>query len=230
MMKAIAIDDEPLALELIQAFCADIEHIQLLKTFTSPKEALLYLRKFPVDLLFLDVRMPSMTGLDLYKQLQQDSLVIFTTAHSEYAVESYTLKAIDYLLKPYEQSRFKAAVSKAHEYFLYLNQSDKEKSKSIFIRADYKLIKVALSDILYIEGLGDYIKIVQLNQKTIVTRQTMKSILDALPVDEFVRVHRSFIVPVNQLGEMRNKKLLLGDVEIPIGVSYESDILNRFFQ
>jgi DNA-binding LytR/AlgR family response regulator len=159
MIKAIAIDDEPLALELISRFCSNHAGIQLEKTFTKPSVALAYLQKFPIDLVFLDIQMPSITGLELSKNLPENVSVIFTTAYSEYAIDAYELNAIDYLLKPFEESRFIKAVDKAVAYFRLKNQNENPADNFLFIRADYKLVKIPLADILYIEGLGDYLKV-----------------------------------------------------------------------
>jgi DNA-binding LytR/AlgR family response regulator len=226
MIKAIGIDDEPLGLKVIENFCSRVDFIALEKTFTKPTEALKHIRKFPVDLLFLDIQMPSLSGIDLYKAVQQDTMVIFTTAHSAYAVESYNLSAIDYLLKPFTFERFLQAVNKAKEYHNYLHRS--EQAQHLFIRADYSLIKISLPDILYIEGLDDYIKIHVQNQKPVVARMTMKAILEKLPEKEFIRIHRSFIVPVNRIENVRNKIVAVAGQEIPIGGSYEELFFQRF--
>ncbi len=223
MIKAIAVDDEPLALNVIEHFCKQTGDIELEKTFTGPNDALKHLQKFPTDLLFLDINMPSLNGIELYKAIKQDTMVIFTTAYSEYAVQSYELSAIDYLLKPFTQERFEQAITKAREYFQYIHKQTA--SNYLFIRADYSLVKINIADILYIEGLDDYIKVHIQNQKTVVARMTMKVMLEKLPVNEFYRVHRSYIVPLNRIEHVRNKMIKIGDTEIPIGNSYEQDFL-----
>jgi DNA-binding LytR/AlgR family response regulator len=228
MIKAIAIDDEPPALAVLEQFCTGLDFIQLEKTFTKPSEALKHLRKFPVDLIFLDMRMPSMSGIELFHELPQETMVIFTTAYSEYAVEGFNLSAVDFLLKPFTQDRFVQAVNKAKDYYLFVHKKAETVMPHIFIRADYSLIKVMVSEILFIEGLDDYIRIHQQGKKTIVARMTMKAILEKLPADDFVRVHRSFIVPFNRIENVRNKVIQLGDQKIPVGASYEEDFFNRF--
>lgn len=225
MIRALAIDDEPLALSVIESFCSQLDYIDLQKTFTKPNEALKHLKKFPVDLLFLDIHMPSLTGIDFYKQIEQNTLVIFCTAHSQYAVEGFNLNALDYLLKPFTFDRFKQATEKARDYF---SQNDTQKNKFIFIRADYSLQKINLDDILYIEALDDYLKIYLHQQKTIVARMTMKSIVEKLPSTDFVRVHRSFIVPVKRVESIRNKTLQILDKKIPLGNSYEEEVQKYF--
>ena len=225
MIKALAIDDEPLALNVIEAFCAQLEYIDLQKTFTKPNEALKHLNKYPVDLLFLDIHMPSLTGIDFYKNIEQNTLVIFCTAHGQYAVEGFNLNALDYLLKPFTFERFKQATDKARDYF---SSSNNQKAQHIFVRAGYSLQKIMLDDIMCIEALDDYLKIYINNQKTIVARMTMKAMLEKLPSTEFMRVHRSFIVPIKKVESLRNKMLQLGDKKIPVGNSYEEDVLKHF--
>lgn len=220
MIKAIALDDEPLALEILQNLCSDIEYVDLQKTFTKSEEAFKYLRKYPVDLLFLDIDMPSISGLDFYRKLPHKTMVIFTTAYSEYAVEGFTLNATDYLLKPISLSRFQQAVEKAFQQWKTQNQNSEQ--QYLFIRADYSLMKILFSDILYIEGLDDYLKIHIQNQKTVVTRMTLKVILQKLPVNEFIRVHRSFIVSISKIDKIRSKIIYINDKEIPVSASYET--------
>jgi DNA-binding LytR/AlgR family response regulator len=220
MITAIAIDDEPLALKVIESFCNRTDFISLQKVFTQPTEAMKHLRKFPADLLFVDIHMPSISGINLVKALQQDTMVIFTTAFSEYAVVSYELNAIDYLLKPISFNRFSQAVNKANDYFNYTKKQNHSDDKDIFIRADFSLIKIPLSDILYIEGLADYLKIFIKDRKTVVARMTMKDMLDKLPSADFIRVHRSFILPYSRIESVRNNTIFLADKEIPIGRTY----------
>lgn len=220
MIKAIALDDEPPALDVLQSFCDKIEYVNLQKAFTKSDEAFKYLKKYPVDLLFLDINMPSISGIDFFKKLPHKTMVIFTTAYSEYAVEGFTLSATDYILKPFSFSRFQQAVEKAFSQWKLQNQDPEQ--RYLFIRADYSLMKILFSDILYIEGLDDYLKIHMQNQKTIVARMTLKTILQKLPIPEFIRVHRSFIVPISKIDKVRNKIIYINQEEIPVSVSYES--------
>lgn len=228
MINAIAIDDEPLALTVIQSLCDKSGSINLQKTFTQPSEALKHLRKFPADLIFCDIQMPSMTGINLVKSLQQNTMVIFTTAFSEYAVVSYELNAIDYLLKPINQKRFTQAITKAQEYFDYISKKDHATEKYIFIRADFSLVKIPLSDILYIEGLADYLKIYIKDRKTVVARMPMKDIMEKLQSDDFIRVHRSFILPFSKIEAVRGTTIYIGDKEFPIGKTYVDEFFNRY--
>jgi len=228
MITAIAIDDEPLALKVIESHCEKTDFINLLKTFTHPTEALKYLRKYPVDLLFVDIQMPSMNGITLVKSIQQNTMIIFTTAFSEYAVVSYELNAIDYLLKPVNFKRFNQAVNKANAYYNYINKQNHSEDKHIFVRADYSLVNILLSDILYIEGLADYLKIFIRDRKTVVARLTMNDMVEKLPLKDFIRVHRSFILPFNRIESVRSNSITLPEREIPIGKTYIKDFNSRY--
>jgi DNA-binding LytR/AlgR family response regulator len=228
MIKAVAIDDELPALSIIENFCGKTGFISLEKTFNKPTEALRYVNKFPIDLLFLDINMPSLKGTELYRSLKQKMMVIFTTAYSEYAVEGFELNAIDYLLKPFTYERFLQAASKANEYYNYINKQSTSAEQFLFIRADYSLIKINMADILFIEGLDDYLKIHILNQKPVIARMTMKAMTEKLPADNFLRVHRSYIVSFRHIDYVRNKIISISGEEIPVGSSYE-EIFLQFF-
>lgn len=227
MITAIAIDDEPPALKIIEAFCAAHDFLSFQKTFTRTDEALKYVRKYPVDLLFLDIQMPSLSGIDFYKSVAQNTLVIFTTAYSEYAVEGFNLNAVDYLLKPFTPERFAQAVHKAGDYAGYLKQNTGTEHDYLFIRADYSLLKLPFADILYIEGLDDYIRIHLQHQKPVVARMTMKALIEKLPAKDFVRVHRSYIVPLRGIRHVRNKVITIADTEITIGSSFEETFFEK---
>jgi DNA-binding LytR/AlgR family response regulator len=228
MINAIAIDDEPLAHKVIESFCKQTDFINLQRSFTKPNDALKHLQKFPADLLFVDIHMPGMTGVNLVKALQQNVMVIFTTAFSEYAAVSYELNAIDYLLKPINFKRFTQAVNKAKEYFNYIQKKDYNTDKYIFIRADLSLVKILLADIIYIEGLADYLKIHVRDRKTVVARMPMKDILEKLPSDDFVRVHRSFILPFSKIESIRGNTISIGEVQIPIGKTYLAEFFKKY--
>jgi DNA-binding LytR/AlgR family response regulator len=229
VISAIAIDDEPLPLEIIETYCQETDFISLDKTFTRTGDAKRYLEKYPVDLIFLDINMPEVSGIDFYRGLKHETMVIFTTAHVQYAFDGFELSAVDFLLKPYSLERFLVAVTKAKEYYDFLHQKGSAEEKHIFIRSDHSLIKLPISDILYIEGLADYLKIHLENGKTLVTRATMKGILLKLSDKEFIRVHRSFIVPFHRILSVRNKNIMLaGEKEIPIGIRYEESFLKAF--
>jgi DNA-binding LytR/AlgR family response regulator len=228
MIKAVAIDDEPIAIKVIENFCNSLDFIELDKTFNNPKEGLKYLNKFPADLLFLDIDMPFMNGIDLYKQLKQDTMVIFITARADYAVEGFNLSAVDYLVKPFTFDRFQQAVKKATDLLNFQKQNTNTvDTKNLFIRADFSLIKIVISDILYIEGLDDYLKIHIQNQKPLVARMTMKAMLEKLPAKDFVRIHRSFIISVDKVERIKTKAIVVAGKELPIGQSYEAEALKK---
>lgn len=224
MIHAIALDDEPLALVVIKAFCGKTEGIKLQKAFTDHADAMKYLRKYPVDLLFLDVRMPTISGIEFYKSVKQDTMVIFTTAYSEYAVEGFDLSAVDYLVKPIQYDRFLQAVKKAEEFHNYLHRKEDTANQYLFLRIDYSLVKLAISDIIYIEGLDNYMKIYVHNGKPLIVRMSMKAMIEKLPPQQFVRVHRSYIVSVPNIVSVRNKQIQVGGEQIPIGVNYEEAV------
>lgn len=228
MINAIAIDDEPLALTVIESLCAKSKIVVLRKTFTKPSEALKYLQKFPTELIFCDIHMPAMTGVNLVKSLKQNTMVIFTTAFSEYAVVSYELNAIDYLLKPINQKRFTQAVNKAQEYLEYSGRKDKSALDSIFVRADFSLVKIPLAEIQYIEGLADYLKIYIRDRKTVVARMPMKDMMEKLPDADFIRVHRSFILPFSKIEAVRGTTIFIGDMEFPMGRTYTEEFFFRY--
>jgi len=225
MIKAIAVDDEPLALEIIETFCKKLDFIQFEKGFSKTSAALQFLDKNPVDLLFLDINMPAMSGVDFYKSLRHKPMLIFTTSYSEYALESYELDAIDYLLKPFTLSRFEKAVSKANEmYNLVHNAIVPEQSKYLMLKVDYGVVKVVLTEILFIEGLDNYLKIHLQNQSPVVVRLTMKALTEKLNEKEFIRVHRSYIVPINRIESVKQKIITIAGEEIPVGKNYEDDV------
>jgi DNA-binding LytR/AlgR family response regulator len=225
MIKAIAVDDEPLVLELIETYSSKISFVQFEKGFVSTAEALQYLAKNPVDLLLLDINMPAMTGFEFYKTLEQKPMLIFSTSYSEYALESYNLDAVDYLLKPFTFSRFEKAVSKANEKHNLVHKGIvAPAAKSLLLKADYGVVKIILSDIVFIEGLDNYLKIHLHNQPPVVIRLTMKALMEKLNEQEFIRVHRSYIVPLNRIASVKHKIIYIGGEEIPIGKNYEADI------
>lgn len=228
MIKAIAIDDELPALKVITGFCEKTDILQLEKTFTKPAEALTWLKNTPVDLLFLDIQMPSTTGIEFYKSLRTDAMVVFTTAYSEYAVEGFNLNAIDYLLKPFSFERFKQAVEKAAEFFNYRQSKTPPTEEFLFLRADYSLVKIETAAILFIEGMDDYLRIHLRDQKPVLIRMTMKAILSQLPPARFMRVHRSYIVALNAILRIRNKTIHLPEKEIPIGAKWEDEFFTRY--
>ena len=226
MIKAIAVDDEPLALMVIENYCSRNENIELVKTFSNIKDAQKYINQFPIDLMFLDIQISRTNGMDFYKNLEKKIPVIFTTAFAEYAVDGFNVSALDYLLKPIEYERFEEAIHKA--VLILVEKKLAEDQDFLTIRADYKLNKIAYDEILYLEGLDDYVKIHLADNKKITARISMKSILEKLPDHLFIRVHRSFIVPLKKIKSIQNKVLYLDNQEIPIGDTYKNSVLEIF--
>lgn len=227
MITAIALDDEPLALEIIKAFCGRVDYLELKRSFTSPGEAMAYLAENHIDLLFLDINMPGISGIDFFKEAGHNSLAIFTTAYSEFAVEGFNISATDYLLKPFKFSRFMQAVEKAKEHLNYLN-STAPATQYLYIRADYSTQKILVDDIQLIEGMDNYIKLHLTGKKPILARMSMKAIAEKLPEPTFIRVHRSYIIPLNKITSVKNKMIYLGDTEIPIGLNYLDNFMSFF--
>jgi len=228
VINCIAIDDEPMALEVIKSHCAGISFINLTHTFTQVSAAQRYLRKFPVDLIFLDIQMPDMNGVDLYKSIEQDTMVIFTSAYSRYAVEGFNVKAVDYLLKPIEFYRFKSACEKAKEYAGYLKPRESTTQANLFVRSEYALVKIPYQEIFYLETMDDYIKIHLTEGKTVLTLMSMKKMLGKLPAEEFIRIHRSYIIPFSKIELVSSKSVSLGSIDIPIGTSYKNEFLKKY--
>jgi two-component system LytT family response regulator len=228
MITCIAIDDEPLALQLLSDYAFRTEGLNLLKTFTNPLDALKYLKNYAVDLLLLDIHMPDISGINFYKAVEQYSMVIFTTAYSEYAVEGFNLQAVDYLLKPIEYDRFLIAINKAIDFKKYVHLDDKSNEKCIHVRSEYSLIKIAVKDIEYIESFDDFIKIHVSEKKTVITLMSLKAIQEMLPYELFMRIHRSYLIPLNQVRSVRHNRIMLQNIELPLGISYREEFMMWF--
>jgi DNA-binding LytR/AlgR family response regulator len=220
MIHCIAIDDEPLALQLINEYCGKISFLQLDKVFTNTDEARIWLSQNKVELIFLDIQMPDINGLQFYKSLTEKPPVIFTTAYKDYAVEGFNVDAVDYLLKPFEYDRFLKAAYKGKEYIDFLSSQELQLN-SIFVKVNYEIMKINLKDLELIEALDDYIKL-YIKPTPVLTLMTLKSILEKLPSRDFVRVHRSFIVPISKIEKFSKTKLMVAGKEIPIGSSYNA--------
>lgn len=220
-MKAIAIDDEPISLEVIRSHAARLPFIKLEAEFTDALQALEYLQRNPVDLLFLDIKMPDISGIYFLKSLNKKPLVIFTTAYSEHAVISFELDAVDYLLKPFSLARFIKACSKAGE--LYQLRTKGEERDHLFLKTGYEQVKVLLENILYLEAAGNYISFITENEK-IMSRMTISEAEALLPTGMFIRIHRSFIVAVNKINKIERHQLQLKGHTIPIGNAYSQNL------
>ena len=220
-MKAIAIDDEPIALDIIRSHAGKVPFLDLKATFTDAFQALEYLQKESVDLLFLDIKMPDISGIDFFNSLSKKPLVIFTTAYTEHAVTSFELDAVDYLLKPFSLSRFIKGCNKAFE--LYNFRNDSQKSDHLYVKTGYEQIKVMYEDILYLEAAGNYVNFV-LKDKTILSRSTFNETINQLPADKFIRIHRSYLVSVNKVDKMEKHQLTINKDRIPVGEAYSQNL------
>lgn len=227
-LRCIIIDDEPLALDLLEDDISKIPFLTLTHKFQSPFDAMPLLKSGQVDLIFLDIQMPDITGLEFLKSLETKPLVIFTTAYDQYALDGYKLDVIDYLLKPIPFDRLLKAAGKAQDYFMARNPAHKGSRPNeeevypdyIFVKSGYDIIKINISDILLIEGLKDYVKIF-VPPHPILTLMNLKAIVEKLPPNKFVRVHRSYIVALEKIKAIRKNKIIIDDKEIPIGEYYK---------
>ncbi|MCU7547897.1 LytTR family DNA-binding domain-containing protein [Chitinophagaceae bacterium LB-8] len=226
-MKAIAIDDEPIALEIIKSHASKVPFIDLKAVFTDAFKALEYLQKESIDLIFLDIKMPDISGIDFYNSLSKRPLLIFTTAYTEHAVTSFEMDAIDYLLKPFSLARFIKGCNKAFEIYNFRNNA--ETSDHLFIKTGYEQIKVLYEDILYLEATGNYVTFV-LKDKNILARSTFIEAINLLPPDKFVRIHRSYLVAIQKIDKVERHQVTIQKIKIPVSEAYSqelSDLLKR---
>ena len=228
MINCIAIDDEPKALEVIERYCQKIDSVCLKATFREPVKAIEFLNREKIDLIFLDINMPDISGMQLIATLAIKPMVIFTTAYSNYAVESYNLNAIDYLLKPITFERFLAAANKALNLFLTKNKTGakSETAETVFIKSGSQTHQVKVSDILYLEKDGNYIT-VYLKDKKILIRENMTDIFAIVPAEEFVRVHKSFVVAIKHIKMIEVHQVIVNGEKIPIGSTYREQLRAR---
>ena len=226
-LSCVALDDEPLALQIIAQYCGNVDFINLQKVFTNPDEAKNYIEQNQVDLLFLDIQMPDINGIQFYKSLSKKPAVIFTAAFKDYAAEGFNIDAVDYLLKPYSNERFLKAIQKAKEYIEFLSAQDLQ-FNNIFVKCNHEMVKINLKEIEYIEALDDYIKI-HIKPYPVLTLMTLKGIMEKLPAQLFARVHRSYIVPLNRIEKFSRNKIQIAGKEIPIGSSY-ADVYEKLLE
>ncbi|OCX52328.1 DNA-binding response regulator [Mucilaginibacter sp. PPCGB 2223] len=218
MLKAIAIDDEPMALAVIRSHAAKVTFVELCSEFTDAFKAMEYLQHEPIDLIFLDIKMPDISGLDFYNSLNKKPMVIFTTAYSEHAVSSFELDAVDYLLKPFSLARFIKGCNKAYELF---NLRNTAKGKDhVFVKTGYDQVRIPFTELHYLEATGNYVTFV-LNDKRVLSRMTITECDSILPDGGFIRIHRSFIAAVNRIEKIERHQVTMqnGDV-LPVGQSY----------
>ena len=234
-MRCVIIDDEPLAVDVLETYVNQIGGMEIVSKCNNPLDAITILNKHQVDLVFLDIEMPNLTGLDLVKTVENIPQFIFTTAYPQHALEGFELNATDYLVKPIPFQRFLKAVSRAKEkYELKQTIAPQVKTSSgennidfIFVKSEYENIKINLQDIEYIEGLKDYIKIHLKEQaKTLLTLSSFKAILEKLP-SNFIRTHRSYIINIDCIRALLKTNVVINDIRIPIGETYKKDVLKR---
>ena len=241
IIKCAIVDDEPLAVNLLASYVEKIPFLELCGKYNNATDALHGIGEQPVDLLFLDIQMPELNGLELSKMIPENTRIVFTTAFDRYAVDGFRVNALDYLLKPISYADFMEACNKALQWFQLVQQSEQpatatpaaaaEEPRSIFVKSEYKLLQINLDDIRYIEGLKDYVKIyTEQSQHPILSLMNMKAIEQMLTASRFIRVHRSFIVQKSKIREIERNRIVFGDVYIPIGDSYKQafqDFINN---
>ena len=231
----LAVDDEPLAMNVLQRYIASVPALSLAATCNNAVEALDYLQRHPIDLLFIDIQMPQILGTDFIRTLKNPPKVIFTTAFRKFAVEGFELNAVDYLLKPISFERFLKAVNKVMEISLHQPVVGKDMTESIkkasdthlYFRADRKMVKVMLDEILYIESLKDYVKIVT-PTKTTITKHSISALEEMLPRDGFVRIHRSYIVALSKIESYNQEVMVVAKKELPISRMYKHEVSKMF--
>jgi DNA-binding LytR/AlgR family response regulator len=225
MITVIAIDDEPLALQLVSGYVERTPGLKLLRQFDNPLDASDFLSNNKVDLLFLDIQMPDLSGVDFARLMEKGPKVIFTTAFEKYALEGYKLEIVDYLLKPFSYEEFLAAVNKARR-LIRLEQGTMQKvdanDQFLFLKSEYKIRRISFNDILYIEGLKDYVKVYIHNvQKPVLSLSSLKLLEYKLPPEKFMRVHRSFIVNLSRIETIERSRIVFGKEYIPVGDQYK---------
>jgi DNA-binding LytR/AlgR family response regulator len=219
------IDDEPLAAGLLESYVAKTPYLNLTGTYNSAITAMRDLRDNPVPLLFLDIQMPELSGVEFAKILPKDTKIIFTTAFPQYALEGYKVNALDYLLKPISYEDFLRATEKAQDWYNIIQKREMYNDDRImFIKSEYKLLRVKLDDILYVEGLKDYVPICLKNGEKIMSLMSMKKLEDYLPRPEFLRTHRSYIVHMPEVRSIDRFRIVFGDIFIPISDNYKEEV------
>lgn len=230
ILKCATVDDEPLALELLKSYVKKTPVLELNGAYSSAIEAMKMLPDNPVDLLFLDIQMPELNGLEFSHMVPEDTRIVFTTAFGQYALDGYKVNALDYLLKPISYTDFLQSVNKAVQWFDRKRGTDNEptdKPDFIYVKSDYKLIQISLKDILYIEGLKDYVKIhLEGESRPILSLTSLKALEEKLPTDRFIRVHRSYIVQKQKIKVIDKARIVFGKEYIPVSESYKQELQN----
>ncbi len=231
-ISCVAVDDEPMALNLVESYIEKTPFLELKTKCSSAIEAMQFIKEHPVDLLFLDIQMPDLTGIEFSKMLPDNTRVIFTTAFDHYALEGFKVDAIDYLLKPFDYAEFLAAVNKAQKWFELTKgkpsqtQFISKEKEFLFVKSEYKQLRIKLDDVLYFEGLKDYIKIwLKDNPRPILTLMSLKSLEEELPSTQFMRVHRSFIVSLSNIDVIERSQIIINKQRITVSEQYKPNFL-----
>jgi len=228
MLRCIAVDDEPLALELLEDNISNLPYLELVAKCSNAMEAMKILQSQTIDLIFLDIQMPGLTGLQFIQSLSQKPMIVLVTAYEKFALEGFNLNVVDYLVKPVALERFVKACNKAwelHQLKTTGNQIGAAAPDYFFVNVDYSLLKITFADIVWIEGLKDYIKIhLKSSTKAVITRMSMKAMEEQLPAQKFIRIHKSYIVSIEHITAIRKNSVFMGTMELPVGESYRDAV------
>jgi DNA-binding LytR/AlgR family response regulator len=230
-IRCIAIDDEPLALSKLEGFIKKVPELKLIRTFDNPVEVIGWLKENVADLIFLDIQMEQLTGLQFLEAASPSARIILTTAYDQYAIKGYELNVTDYLLKPFSFQRFMLAINKVMEYFSHSadNKPVSESDTFIFVKTEYRLERIDLDDILYIEGMKDYLRII-CTEKKVMTLQSFTKLEDCLPGNRFCRVHKSFIVAIDKIKSVERGVIIIADQRIPVSNTYKDNFYSKIKQ
>ncbi|MEP0212953.1 MAG: LytTR family DNA-binding domain-containing protein [Cellulophaga sp.] len=227
-ITCVIVDDEPMALNLVESYVQKTPFLELKNKCNSAIEALSFIQENPVDLLFLDIQMPDLTGIEFSKMLPKNTRVIFTTAFDQYALEGFKVEALDYLLKPFDYAEFLSAANKANNWFSLTKRNEQQTNEKefLFVKSEYKQLRIKLADVLYFEGLKDYIKIwLKNNPKPILTLKSLKALEEELPSTDFMRVHRSFIVSLKNIEVIERSQIVINNQRITVSEQYKPQFL-----
>lgn len=232
-LNVLIVDDEYVARLLLENYAQKLQNLRVIALCENALDALIYLRQEPIDLLFLDIQMPQLSGLELVQTLQHKPAIVFTTAYSEHAVEGFRLNAVDYLLKPFSFERFVQAVNKASQYLAipclnspvqHTDNQQQKKVEHLFVKADGRLVKIKFDEILYIEGLKEYVSIYTVNER-VITLQSLKNLEELLPSAVFLRLHKSYIVALDRIQAISGNQVEIGKKTLPIGLTYKEKLI-----
>ncbi|MBC9795022.1 LytR/AlgR family response regulator transcription factor [Sinomicrobium weinanense] len=240
-MKCVIIDDEPLAIDVLKGYCEKIQFLEVVGTYTNALDAIAVIKEKEVDLIFSDIEMPQISGIEFIHSMDNRPLFIFTTAYAQYAIEGFELNAVDYLVKPIPYHRFVKAVVRAKELMSYKEKNMEMKlhispsggildtqSGYIFVKADYENVRINIDDITYVQGLKDYLKIhITGTNKPILTLLSFKDFMEKVPEGQFLRVHKSFVINIGYIKSIQKNKVVIEDIRIPIGESYKAEFMER---